>query len=133
MSIEAILESIEKSPYRCDIKYLDYVTNDVLPTLYNNTDCYIFPSLYEGFGIPLLEAMEYHIPIASSNQASLPEVGGDACFYFNPYDVKNTVEVLNKILTKESFNQVIIEKQRQRLEFFNWEKLGLTFSRLYRS
>lgn len=127
---DTFLNALDNSPYKDDIKYLGYVSNDILPMLYKNASCYIFPSLYEGFGIPLLEAMEYNIPVISSNQASLPEVGGDACVYFNPYDVDNTVEVINNVLSQS--NNLLSDEQKKRLKYWNWDNIGNKFINLYK-
>ena len=126
------IEAINTSPYKKDIKYLGYVENDVLPVLYKNTNCFIFPSLYEGFGIPLLEAMEYHIPILSSDCASLPEVGGKGCIYFNPYDMNDAVEKLYKVLFNIESIKSLINFQKAQLDYFNWDKVEQKVINLYK-
>ena len=126
------LEAINTSPYKQDIKYLGYVNNDVLPVLYKDTSCFVFPSLYEGFGIPLLEAMEYHIPILSSNYASLPEVGGKGCIYFNPTLIEDAVEKLYKILFNIESIKSLISFQKEQLNYFNWNKVAQNIINLYK-
>lgn len=77
------------------VDLLDKVSDDELAFLYSGASCFVFPSLYEGFGIPLLEAMQYNVPIACSNSASIPEVAGEAALYFdprNPSEIKNCIE-----------------------------------------
>ena len=126
------IEAINTSPYKKDIKYLGYVNNDVLPVLYKNTSCFVFPSLYEGFGIPLLEAMEYHIPILSSNCASLPEVGGDGCLYFKPEEILHTVEQLYQILIDKNIGLKFFGKQKKQLEIFNWNNIAEEILKTYK-
>lgn len=124
LKTNSFIEAIKLSPFKDDIKYLGYIENDIMPILYKNADCFIFPSLYEGFGIPLLEAMEYEIPIVSSNAASLPEVGGDGCVYFNPYDISETSEIIYKILSDNNLKINAIKQQKKQLELFNWQKVA---------
>lgn len=127
------LDAINTSPYKQDIKYLGYVKNDVLPVLYKNASCFVFPSLYEGFGIPILEAMEYNIPILSSNCASLPEVGGESCLYFNPENIFNTVEQLYQILIDKNIRVTLIEKQKKQLAMFNWNNIAEKILKIYKN
>ena len=124
LKTNSFIEAIRLSPFKDDIKYLGYIENDIMPILYKNTDCFIFPSLYEGFGIPILEAMEYEIPIVSSNAASLPEVGGDGCIYFNPYDSNEASEMIYKILSDNNLKINAIKQQKKQLELFNWQKVA---------
>ena len=126
------LDAINTSPYKQDIKYLGYVKNDALPVLYKNASCFVFPSLYEGFGIPLLEAMEYRIPILSSNAASLPEVGGKGCLYFNPENIFNTVEQLYQILIDKNIRLTLHEKQKNQLAIFNWNNIAEKILKIYK-
>lgn len=103
------------------------VEQEELVDLYNLADLFVFPSLYEGFGIPILEALACGTPVICSNTSSLPEVGGDVVEYFNPLDVeeiKNTIE--RKLKDKNNINY---EKQ---LKKFDWEKSVKETKELYR-
>ena len=119
----SFLEEIEKSPYKEFIKYLGYVDNKYMATLYNFTDIYVTTTIYEGFGLPILEAMKYKRPIACSNIASLPEVGGEGCIYFDPYNVANASDVIYKLLNDKTLQQMLVSKQQAQLNLFSWDKL----------
>jgi glycosyltransferase involved in cell wall biosynthesis len=84
------------------VKFLGYVPNENLATLYQGATAFIFPSLYEGFGIPLLEAMACGCPIAASNTSSIPEVGGSAAVYFDPHDINDMAKVISDLIASES-------------------------------
>lgn len=105
-----------------DILFLDYVSDEELITLYQNASLFVYPSLYEGFGIPPLEAMRYGCPVLVSDTASLPEVCGDAAFYCNPHEVEDiTFQMKEALENKEAINQ---KKQlaSSQLQKFSWEK-----------
>jgi glycosyltransferase involved in cell wall biosynthesis len=84
------------------VKFLGYVPNEDLATLYQGATAFIFPSLYEGFGLPILEAMACGCPIAASNTSSIPEVGGSAAVYFDPHDIDDMAKVISDLLASES-------------------------------
>jgi glycosyltransferase involved in cell wall biosynthesis len=84
------------------VKFLGYVSNEDLATLYQGATAFIFPSLYEGFGLPLLEAMACGCPIAASNTSSIPEVSGSAAVYFDPHDIDDMAKVISDLLASES-------------------------------
>jgi glycosyltransferase involved in cell wall biosynthesis len=84
----------------------------------------VFPSLYEGFGIPTLEAFSCNCPVLLSNQSSLPEVGGDAALYFDPYDEKDMYEKISKVITDAELRSQMIEKGRIQLQKFNWNDIA---------
>ncbi len=129
---ETFLNELEKSPYKDSIKYLGFVDNDDMSTLYTFADAFIFPSLYEGFGIPILEAMEYMIPVICSNTASLPEVGGDAVELFNPYNEEETCERLYNLITDKSLREKNIKNARRRLEFYSRKNMTSKLIEIYK-
>lgn len=103
----------------------------VLATLYSNALAFIFPTLYEGFGIPALEAMNCDCPVVMSNTSSLPEVGGDAAIYFDPNmidDIREKIElvVLNKALRTELISKAVIQRNK-----FSYEKTALDTKKFY--
>ncbi len=83
-----------QTPELSNSEVISFVSEEDLPALYSGAELFVFPSLYEGFGLPPLEAMACGCPVVSSNTSSMPEILGDACLYFNPYDVK---DISNKI------------------------------------
>jgi len=102
-----------------------------LAALYSNAILFIFPSLYEGFGIPALEAMNCDCPLALSNISSLPEVGGDAAIYFDPNDPKDICNQMSKIIYNENFRNQLIEKGKDRRKEFSWKKTAIETKNLY--
>ncbi len=113
-------------------KILHRHADDVsLATLYSNAILFAFPSLYEGFGIPVLEAMNCNCPMALSNSSSLPEVGGDAAIYFDPNDSKDISNQMSKIIYDNVLRKKIIEKGNTRRENFSWQKTAIETKKLY--
>jgi glycosyltransferase involved in cell wall biosynthesis len=101
---------------------LGYVTDNELIALYESALGYIFPSLYEGFGLPVLEAMNCDCPVLCSSAASLPEVAGEAALYFNPLDTDSLVAVIERFLTDPTLKAGLRAKGRENAKRFTWEK-----------
>jgi glycosyltransferase involved in cell wall biosynthesis len=104
------------------VLFLDYVPAEELPALYAGAELFVFPSLYEGFGLPPLEAMACGCPVLVSNIASLSEVCGDAAYYVDPYDVKSIAEGIYKVATNGELMENLAFKGRERAKLFSWEK-----------
>ncbi|MBU2632116.1 glycosyltransferase family 4 protein [Patescibacteria group bacterium] len=104
------------------VKFLDFVPNEDLPLFYQNAVCYVLPSLYEGFGLPVLEAMQNNCPVITSNVSSLPEAGGDAAIYVNPEDVNDIKEKMEKVLRDSNLREEMIKKGQEQVKKFSWEK-----------
>ena len=119
---EEILAAPEKFKVQNRIKFLDFVGNEDLPSLYKNAQCFVLPSLYEGFGLPVLEAMKFGCPVVISNVSSLPEVGGDAAIYFDPLSVDDIVEKLTLVINDERLRIKMVEKGYNQVKKFSWEK-----------
>ncbi len=98
-----------------------YLNDDDLKVIYINTFAYIFPSYNEGFGLPILEAFYFNIPILISDNSCLPEVGGDAALTFNPYDQEDLLNKMNLICNDEALRQDLIKKGANRLKYFSWD------------
>src|SRR5690606_2245798 len=92
--------------------------------LYENTECYVLPSLSEGFGLPGLEAMAHGAPVASSNATCLPEVYGDAAAFFNPLDIRHIAAVVSDIITSPSYANKLRTRGEERLRLFSWKKMA---------
>jgi glycosyltransferase involved in cell wall biosynthesis len=93
----------------------------VLASLYANAELFVFPSLYEGFGIPILEAFTYGTPVALSNVASLPEVAGDAASYFNPQNTEEIAGTIIHMLQDKALQAKLVLKGKERAKLFTWE------------
>jgi glycosyltransferase involved in cell wall biosynthesis len=94
----------------------------VLNALYANAGAFVYPSLYEGFGLPPLEAMTYNCPVVSSNTSSMPEVIGDAGEYFPPTDIGAMSRAIESVVYSEDRRRDLVAKGRDRLREFSWEK-----------
>lgn len=117
-----IYQTIDKLRIKNKVKILGYVKIEDLPYFYNGAEIFVFPSLYEGFGLPLLEAMACGVPIICSNSSSLPEIGKDAVLYFNPYSVDDLINQLLKLIHDEKLRQNLKEKGISRAKDFSWQK-----------
>lgn len=104
------------------VKFLDYIQDEDLPMLYTGAKTLVFPSLYEGFGLPPLEAMACGCPVVVSNAASLPEVCVEAAYYVDPYNTENITEGIYKVLTDENLRDTLIQKGFERVKLFSWKK-----------
>jgi glycosyltransferase involved in cell wall biosynthesis len=104
-----------------------------LPLLYNGADLFVFPSLYEGFGLPPLEAMACGIPVLVSNAASLPEVVGDAAIMVNPYNVEEIAQEMKRILTNKNLQAEMQIKGLERCQNFSWRKAAERTLELYKT
>ncbi|MBI3815888.1 MAG: glycosyltransferase family 4 protein [Nitrospinae bacterium] len=105
-----------------DVIFLDYVPQEYLPNLYSEAEAFIFPSLYEGFGLPPLEAMACGCPVVASKIASLPEVCGDAACYIDPYNIESIAEGINRVITDKALQESLRIKGLERAKIFSWEK-----------
>lgn len=105
-----------------NIIHLGYVSDSELRALYENAFCFIFPSYYEGFGLPPLEAMACGCPVLASNQASMPEVCGDAAIYFNPSRPNEIANGIKRLKEEKNLIDEMCKKGVMRAEEFSWEK-----------
>jgi glycosyltransferase involved in cell wall biosynthesis len=109
----------------------DHISDDDLPTIYRESKLYVFPSLYEGFGLPPLEAMVRNVPVVSSNASCLPEILGDAAFYFDPRGLTEASEAIEKVLTDSQLRKKLIAAGKERVKKFSWEKMAKETLHIY--
>lgn len=105
-----------------DVILTDYVSDKDLVRLYNAAHAFIYPSYFEGFGIPPLEALACRTPVAVANATSLPEVVGNAGIYFDPFDEERIVDAINSILNDIEVRENSIDKSVERVKAFSWRK-----------
>ncbi|HEY9644433.1 MAG TPA: glycosyltransferase family 1 protein [Coleofasciculaceae cyanobacterium] len=106
------------------VKFLDYVAYDQLPILMNQAIALVFPSLWEGFGFPVLEAMACGTPVITSNLSSLPEVAGEAALLVNPYETAEIAAALQTLSTDEAARSQLRQAGLDRASQFSWQKTG---------
>lgn len=107
------------------VKFLNYVPYDELPIIINQAIALVFPTLWEGFGLPVLEAMACGTPVITSNISSLPEVAGDAAILINPYHIEEITAAMKMIINDSETRKQLSEKGLKRVNQFSWEKTGL--------
>lgn len=106
--------------------------DDILAHLYSNAVLFVYPSLYEGFGIPPLEAMSFNCPVACSNTSSIPEVVGDAAAFFEPTSVDSIVESIEQVVNDRPLMNSLIQKGTERVKHFSWKACAQNTLKIYR-
>jgi len=119
---EAVHEAAARAKFSNDIIFPGFVASAHMADLYRAADAFVFPSLYEGFGLPILEAMACGVPTACSNISSMPEVAGDAAPTFNPENIEEIAAVLQRLLCDVTFQKDTRERGITRAAGFNWER-----------
>lgn len=107
--------------------------DDILAYFYQHAMLFVFPSLYEGFGIPVLEAFACRCPLVCSDSSSLPEIAGDGAYYFDPYNENSIREVIAQVLHDVDIRDRLVENGTKRLEYFSWERTALQTKKIYES
>jgi glycosyltransferase involved in cell wall biosynthesis len=119
---EEIFQQVERLGLAGRVVFTDYVPEGDLPTLLSGARLFVFPSLYEGFGLPVLEAMACGTPVVCSNTSSLPEVAGDAAVLVDPLDVKGLAMAMERVLSDEELRAGLIEHGFEQARKFSWER-----------
>lgn len=119
---EEVLNAPKKYNVENSVVFLDSVPDSDLPAFYENAQVFALPSLYEGFGLPILEAMKLGCPVITSNVSSLPEAGGDAALYFDPKDVLDIEKKLLEVVEDSELREKMKEKGYVQVKKFSWEK-----------
>jgi glycosyltransferase involved in cell wall biosynthesis len=128
---EAIHDFIRKERLESRLKLLGHVAADRLPVLYQAASVFLFPSFEEGFGLPVLEAMAYGLPVVASRTSSLPEVGGAAVLYVDPHDPRDIGEKVLIAVEDDSLRQQLIDLGRKRAGEFPWRRTAELTCRVY--
>ncbi len=116
-----------------DVVFLGRLESGLLPSLYNGARVFVYPSIYEGFGLPVLEAMACGAPVVTSNTSSLPEVAGDAAIFVDPYDVAQIAGAMERMLTDEDQRALSRQRGLDRCAHFTWEAAAKKTLAVYES
>lgn len=127
-----VYQTVERAGLMERVFFPGYVPADELPYLYNAATLFVYPSLYEGFGLPPLEAMACGTPVVTSDRSSLPEVVGDAGVLVNPDEPAAIAQALRELLLDEEARRALAEKGRRRATSFSWRRAAQETTAVYR-
>ncbi len=127
-AIDSVIEELDLS---MKVHFPGYIAEEDLPGVMRCASLFVFPSFYEGFGIPLLEAMSQNVPVACSDIPCLREVAGDAAQYFDPMSVASCQEKLYTLLIQKELRESVVALGKSRSSFFSWKKSATLLSRVY--
>lgn len=128
----AIKDAIMQQQLTNDVILTDYLGDAEVQQLYQKAKLYVFPSMNEGFGIPVLEAFKYQVPVVIANNTCLPEVAGQGAKSFNPFSVKEMANAISTLLKDEALRQSYIEKGNAQLQNFSWDKTAASLMQLFK-
>lgn len=130
---EPIFAAIENSPWNNQIHHLDYLSDELVALFYSKADAFVYPSHYEGFGLPVLEAMTLGTPVITSNTSSLPEVAGDAALLIDPDDSTSLADAILKVISESQLREKLISKGKERAKLYSWERTAKETLKAYKS
>ena len=122
---------IQKHQLSDSVILTGYVSDDLLDCLYKNAYLFIIPSLYEGFGIPVLEAMRVGTPVLTSNLTAMPEVAGGAALLVDPHNIDDITVAMSRLLRENELRQNLIVKGRERASSYSWQGTAQLYLDLY--
>jgi glycosyltransferase involved in cell wall biosynthesis len=128
----AIADAINQEQLSKDVILTGYLNDDEVQVIYQKAKLYVFPSINEGFGIPVLEAFLYKVPVVIANNTCLPEVAGLGAKSFNPFEVTDIAQTITLLLNDEALRQSYIEKGNAQLQNFSWEKTAGSLMQLFK-
>ena len=127
--IDELLRPLGK--FSADVVLTGYVPSEMLPSLYKNALAFVYPSLYEGFGLPVLDAMSMGVPVMTSNVSSLPEITGESALLVNPFQTNEIAEALCTIYSKSELRKDLSAAGLERSKLFSWERCAVETMQAY--
>jgi glycosyltransferase involved in cell wall biosynthesis len=128
-----LFRELKQHPLSSNIHLKGYVSRKQLAHYYKNALCLLFPSLYEGFGFPILEAMYCGTPVITANTSSMPEVAGDAAVLVDPYDIQAMADAMGEVLGNRNLRDRLRQKGRERIKQFDWKQTAVETLRFFES
>lgn len=128
---EDIFKKVKELKLEHEVIFTDYVTNEELEVLYKNTKLFVFPSLYEGFGFPPIEAMARKAPVLASKEGALLEIVGDAAVFCDAYSVEDISDKIKSILKNDDLRIKLINIGEQRIKYFSWKNTHKRIINIY--
>jgi len=119
-----IFKLVKKLKLEGEVIFTGYLPDEDLPSLYSNATCFVYPSFYEGFGIPIVEAMACGCPVITSNNSSMREVAGEAAILVNPYNVEEIKDAIEKVIYNPKEKKRLQKLGFQNVKRFNWDKMA---------
>lgn len=119
---DELFKKVEELKIDESVSFLGYIPRKDLPALYSGAELFVYPSIYEGFGLPVLEAMACGTPVITSNVSSLPEVAGDAALLIDPNNVEELASAIEKLLSDSELRSELMNKGLERAKLFSWER-----------
>jgi len=129
---EFVKQSVYKWGVENKVVFTGFIAREDLPYFYSGAAVFVFPSLHESFGFPIIEAMACGTPVITSNIYSMPEVAGDAAVLVNPYDVDEIAEAISELLSNQQKRESLIQKGLERAKQFTWEKSAREHLEVYK-
>ena len=130
---EGFFAQLEASPVRDSVLLPGYVPDEDLPAVYAGAQALVWPSLYEGFGLPVLEAMACGTPVVCSGTSSLPEVGGEAALYVDPTSTEDVIETLRRLLSDPDLRTGLVDQGFEQASRFSWDRVAAETAAVYDS
>ena len=130
---DEMMAEVEKQGIADRVRFIGFVDDEDLPTLYSAADLYLFPSIYEGFGLPMLEAMACGVPVIASDVSSLPEVGGETAVMIPPHDLLQWTQKIDALLSNLEQRQQMAAAGYQQVQKFSWQKAAIQLLSIYQT
>lgn len=128
---DEMYETLAETGMQDVVHLIGFAEDDHIAGLYSGAECTVIPSLYEGFGFPVLESMACGTPVVTSNVSSLPEVAGDAAIMVDPYDVEAIADAIERILDDTELRQILIQRGFEQSKKFTWENSARQLQKIY--
>jgi len=125
--------AVEKTRMGGRVVFTGFITEDELDALMARGRMLIYPSLYEGFGLPILEAMKVRLPVITSNITAMPDVADDAALLIDPYDIKAMAHAMKRLLIDKTLRSELVQKGKERVKDFSWTRSASQYMELFES